>query len=51
MQAQELVLRDVHVPAAPSMWPPAPGWWLLAAAALTVIAVIWFLKLRQQRKL
>ena len=51
MQAQELVLRDVHVPAAPSMWPPAPGWWLLAAAALTVSAVIWFLKLRQQRKL
>ena len=51
MQAQELVLRDVHVPAAPSMWPPAPGWWLLAVAVLTVIAVIWFLKLRQQRKL
>ena len=51
MQAQELVLRDVHVPAAPSMWPPAPGWWLVAAALLTVIAVLWLLKSRQQRKL
>ena len=51
MQAQELVLRDVHVPAAPSMWPPAPGWWLLAAAVLTVIAILWLLKVRQQRKL
>ena len=51
MQAQELVLRDVHVPAAPSLWPPAPGWWLVAAALLAVIAVLWFLRARQQRKL
>lgn len=51
MQAQELVLRDVHVPAAPSLWPPAPGWWLVAAAVLAVIAVLWLLRVRQQRKL
>ena len=51
MQAQELVLRDVHVPAAPSMWPPAPGWWVVAAAVLMVIAILWLLKVRQQRKL
>ena len=51
MQAQELVLRDVHVPAAPSMWPPAPGWWLLGAAVFTVIAVLWLLRLRHQHKL
>ncbi len=50
MQAQELVLRDVHVPAAPSMWPPAPGWWLVAAAVLTAITILWLLKLRRQRK-
>ena len=51
MQAQELVLRDVHVPAAPSIWPPAPGWWLVGAALLVVVAVICLLRVRQQRKL
>ena len=51
MQAQELVLRDVHVPAAPSLWPPAPGWWLVAAAVLAVIAIIWLLNWRRQRTL
>ena len=51
MLAQELVLRDVHVPAAPSIWPPAPGWWLVGAALLAVVAVICLLRMRQQRKL
>ena len=50
-QATELVLRDVHVPAAPSLWPPAPGWWLVAGAVLAVIALIWLLNWRKQRLL
>ncbi len=32
-------LRDIHPPPALPWWPPAPGWWILAAAALSL--VIW----------
>lgn len=37
-------LRDIHLPAAPSWWPPAPGWWLLAAlvpVAIVIVAWAW----------
>lgn len=43
-----LVLRDVHVPPAPSWWPPAPGWWLVLLAVLVLIAIplVWLLRKR-----
>ena len=30
-------LRDIHLPELPSVWPPAPGWWI--AAILSVVFV------------
>ncbi len=37
-------LRDIRLPAPVSWWPPAPGWWVVAALAATVLAAsIWWL--------
>lgn len=45
-----LVLRDVHLPGAPSWWPLAPGWWLLIAAIAIVSAVIYLWRRRRARR-
>ncbi|WP_425456083.1 DUF4381 family protein [Cognatilysobacter terrigena] len=38
--ADALLLRDVHRPPAPSLWPPAPGWWVLAAVFVLVVVLV-----------
>ncbi|HWU75618.1 MAG TPA: DUF4381 domain-containing protein [Rhodanobacter sp.] len=43
-------LRDIHLPAEPSWWPPAPGWWVLVLIFLgAVLAMAWYWR-RQRRK-
>ena len=45
-----LPLRDVHLPAAPGGWPPAPGWWLLPGALLLGLGAVVALRLHRRRR-
>ncbi len=42
-------LRDIHLPATVNWWPPAPGWWALAAALALGLALAVWLVLRWRR--
>lgn len=43
-------LRDIHQPVSGGLWPPAPGWWLLALIALVLVAIIIWLLYRYRQK-
>lgn len=46
-------LRDIHLPVEPSVWPPAPGWWVLGLLVLAaLVAAGWLLRrhLRRRRR-
>lgn len=51
MDSEELLaqLADIHLPEPVSYWPPAIGWWVLAAIAL-VLLVILLRKLAKSRR-
>ena len=43
-------LRDLHLPEAVGLWPPAPGWWLLALlSAALLLGLAWWGYRRIQR--
>ena len=44
------VLRDIHQPPAPPLWPPAPGWWLLLAVVLAIAIGAWAWRARRLRR-
>lgn len=50
--AAEIPLRDIHLSATPHWWPPAPGWWVLAALAgvILVVLMIRLIRFRQRQK-
>lgn len=44
-------LRPLHLPPEPGLWPPAPGWWLLAAAVMALLCLtVWATRRWQQRR-
>lgn len=45
----QLPLRDIHLPDPVGWWPPAPGWWLVAALALAAVAYAMLLRYRSRR--
>jgi hypothetical protein len=50
MPTTSLPLRDIHIPAAISWWPPAIGWWLLALLIPVLLVMVYRLFKRITRK-
>lgn len=42
-------LRDIHMPAPVSWWPPAPGWWALLALLPITVALAYAIHVHRRR--
>lgn len=42
-------LRDIHLPEAVPLWPPAPGWWVAAGLLVAVAVALRLVVLRRRR--
>ncbi len=49
----EPALKDIHLAANPSFWPPALGWWILLAATLMILSglFVWLKSSLDKKKL
>lgn len=43
-------LRDLALPAEVSLWPPAPGWWILATTVAVSAAILIVVAVRHHRR-
>ena len=44
-------LRDIHLPEPISAWPPAPGWWVIAIAALVLMIIAGKALIKRQQRI
>ena len=42
-------LRDIHLPEAVPLWPPAPGWWVAAGLVVALAVALRLVQLRRRR--
>jgi len=50
MDPEQIPLRDLHLPEAVGLWPPAAGWWLLIALAVAGVAYLLYKQFQKWRR-